>query len=209
MITHPEVEAYCKTHSTAESGLLKELREYTEVNVPGAQMLSDVLVGRTLQFLLQLLKAQYVVDLGTFTGYSALSMAEALADDATVMTCDQSAEHLQIARAFFAKSPHKHKIQVFEGLIFDCIASVTTTVDFVFIDADKLQIGQYIEAIYPKLRQGGMIVVDNVLWGGEVLKPEDKRAKALDAFNTTIKKDPRFVNVLLPIRDGLNIISKI
>ena len=213
MITNPNIEQYCKTHTKPESPVLQELREYTKAHVSGAQMLSGVLVGRLLQFFILQMKPKLTLDLGTFTGYSALSVAEVLPENGRVITCDKSKEHLQIAQAFFAKSPAGGKIQIFEGEVAACISSLSTTsshlLDFVFIDADKMRLLEYIDLLYPLLNQGGMIIVDNVLWGAEVLNPEEKRAKAIDALNQSLAKDPRFMNVLLPIRDGLHIMYKL
>ncbi len=210
MITAPEIETYCKTHTQPESPVLQAIREYTEAHVHGAHMLSGILVGRTLQLLLKLMQAKRVLDLGTFTGYSALSMAEVLPEGAIVTTCDQSAEILKLAQDFFSKSIHGHKIKVFEGKVIDCLQGITEPIDFVFMDADKTEILSYIEILYPKLSPGGLIVVDNALHihRGTVLEGGDKNLKALSLLNETMVKDSRFMNVLLPVRDGLNIMCK-
>lgn len=194
--------------SSSESSVLQELREYTEQNVGGADMLSGILVGRLLYFLVKASRAKCVLDLGTFTGYSALTLAEALGCEGKVMTCDQSAQHLKIARSFFAKAKAGSKIEVFEGKVRDCIDSLSVSVDLAFIDADKMHLIDYVNLLYPKLVTGGFILIDNALWRGEVLNPHEKRAEAIAEFNDFIKKDVRFTNVLLPIRDGLNIIFK-
>ena len=211
MITHPEIEDYCKRHTQPDSGVLQALRDYTHTNAHGSHMLSDILVGRTLQFLLRAIQARMVLDLGTYTGYSALSMAEALPDDGVVISCDKSIEHLQIAQSFFAKSIHGSKIRVFEGQGRDCIAALTKDLDFAFVDADKVQLLEYITLLYPKLRTGGIIVIDNALGikSGNILKLENKNLQSIHALNEAILNDVRFVNILLPIREGLNIISKL
>ncbi len=209
MITDPQIEEYCKAHTQDESPLLREVREYTYAHVSAAHMISDILVGRLLQFLIRAAQAKFVLDLGTFTGYSALSIAEALPADGIVLTCDKSLEHLQIARGFFAKSLQQEQIKIFEGLAADCIADIRGLIDLAFVDADKMPIKEYIDALYPKLKPGGFIIVDNVLWDGEILNPQDTRGQALAQLNDTIKKDERFGNVLLPVRDGLNIMCKL
>lgn len=208
LITHPEIEHYCMLHSSAESAVLKLLREYTETNVQGAQMLSDILVGRLLQFLVKTMQAKRVLDIGTFTGYSALSLAEALPQEGKVTTCDHSVENLAIAKEFFAKSEHGKKITVFSGKAADCIEAITEVLDFVFIDADKMQISHYIDRLCPKLRTGGMIVIDNVLWKGGVLHPEEKRALALHNLNESLRHDQRFSTLVLPVRDGMTLLMK-
>ncbi len=211
MITDPHINVYCQAHTGPESPTLQALREYTERAVHGAHMLSGVLVGRTLQFLLRAMQATHVLDVGTFTGYSALSMAEALPAQGKVITCDQSGAHLDIAASFFAQSEHGAKISLFEGLAVDCIASVDTPLDFAFVDADKKQLLHYIDLIYPKLKGGGFIVVDNALAieVGDVLHSDNENVKAIHTFNEGILKDPRFMNLLLPIREGLNIMTKL
>lgn len=209
MITYKAVESYCEEYSKAESSLLKEVHAYTQANVHGAHMLSDVLVGGLLQLLVRLMQPKFILDLGTYTGYSALTLAEASWPETTILTCDQSLPSLEIAKTFFNKSKDQYKIKIFAGRVMQCIESITEVIDFVFVDADKMHIKAYIDALYPKLRVGGVIVIDNVLWRGEVINPEEKYAQALDQLNRDIKKDKRFVNVLLPIRDGLNIMTKL
>ena len=209
MITAPLIEAYCQNQTQPDSALLAEIRAYTQANFKNAQMLSDVLVGRLLQFLLRLMHAKMVLDLGTFTGYSALSMAEAMSQESCVLTCDKDPRVLAIAKAFFDKSEHSSKIKIIQGEVAECIASIDEEIDLAFIDADKMQIESYYELILPKLRIGGVIVVDDVLWRAEVLAPGDKRAISVHQFNDKIKKDPRILNVLLPIRHGLNIMIKL
>ena len=209
MITAPLIEAYCQDQTQSDSVVLTEIREYTQANFKNAQMLSDILVGRLLQFLVRLMQAKMVLDLGTFTGYSALSMAEAVSQESCVLTCDKDPAVLAIAGSFFAKSEHGLKIKCFQGEVAACIDSIHEEIDLVFMDADKMQIDAYYESILPKLRVGGVMVVDDVLWRGEVLAPEEKRAVAVNQFNHKIKKDPRILNVLLPIRHGLNIMMKL
>lgn len=208
MITIEAVERYCQQYSRAESPLLKEVHAYTQAHVQGAHMLSGVLVGGILQLLVRLMQAKVILDLGTFTGYSALTLAEASPIDAKILTCDQSPASLEIARRFFAQSEYGTKIQTYSGKVQDCIISVDQPIDFVFLDADKMQLDAYVDQLYPKLRAGGVIVVDNVLWRGEVVHPQQKYAQAFHAFNKKVSEDTRFTNVLLPIRDGLNIMMK-
>jgi caffeoyl-CoA O-methyltransferase len=203
------LEHYCMTHTQAESPCLQALREYTAAHCHSPHMLSDRLVGRCLQFYVRLLAATQVVDLGTYTGYSALSLAEALPPAGKVITCDKDPRVLEIARSFFNQSPAGSKINLFEGEVSACLNNLTTPVDLMFIDADKMQTATYYEQALPHIRPGGMIIIDDVLWRGEVLNPIDKRAILLDQFNKSILKDTRVTNMLLPIRHGLNIIVKL
>lgn len=203
------IEAYCLAHTHAESNVLRELRVHTQAHFKSSIMLCDVLVARLLQFFVQLLSAQEVLDLGTFTGYSALSMAEALKGSGRLITCDKDPQALKIARRFFSQSPVGNRITVFEGEVSLYLTEISRSLDLVFIDADKMKTDEYFEAVLPHLRSGGMIIVDDVLWRAEVLNPQDKRALALHAFNQKIQHDPRITNVLLPIRHGLNIIVKL
>jgi len=152
--------------------------------------------------------ARRVLELGTFTGFSALMMAAALPEDGRLITCDLDPEAIAIARSFFARSPHGHKIEVREGPALDTLKTLEGPFDFVFIDVDKENYMRYYEAVLPMLASNGLIAVDNVLWSGRVLDPEERDDKAIAAFNEHVQRDPRVTNVILTVRDGVMLIRR-
>ena len=203
-IVNPALEAYAEEHSAAEPPLLAELAAETRRHAR-ARMLSGRHEGRFLKLVLQLCSARHAVEIGTFTGYSALSMAEALPDDGTLVTCDVDPEATAIARRYFARSPHGHKIRLALAPALETLATLPGPFDAVFIDADKINYGLYYQAVVDKVRPGGVILVDNTLWSGGVLAPADDETRAIDALNKTMASDPRVDMVLLPLRDGVNV----
>ena len=171
-------------------------------------MLSGPLVGSVLQFLIATSDAKRVLEIGMFTGASALMMAAALPDDGELITCDISARHIAFGKRYFERSPHGHKITVLEGGALENIKQLDGTFDFVFIDADKPNYTNYYDAAVPKLAPNGIIAVDNVLWSGEVLDPKEENALAITSFNEHVQNDPRTINVMLTVRDGLMLIRR-
>jgi caffeoyl-CoA O-methyltransferase len=143
------------------------------------------------------------LEIGTFTGYSALMMAEGLPGDGRLVTCEINPKAAEIARRYFAKSPHGHKIEIRLGAALETIATLAEPLDIVFIDADKTNYLNYYEACVPLLRPGGLIVADNVLWSGKVIDPNDDDTRAIVAFNERVQADPRVENVCLTVRDGM------
>jgi caffeoyl-CoA O-methyltransferase len=173
-------------------------------------MLCGKIEGRLLKMLVQLTQARSALEIGTFTGYSALSIAEGLPSDGQLTTCDIDEECASMARAYFAKSPHGHKIKLKMGNALDTIRTLETTLDFVFIDADKENYVNYSHAVLPKVRSGGLIVFDNSLWSGLVLDPPkgDKESQAIAEVNNLVALDERVESVLLCVRDGINLVRK-
>ena len=163
----------------------------------------DIIEGRFLQMLVRLSGAKSILELGMFTGYSALMMAEALPDDGHLITCEIDAKAEAIARRYFAESPHEDKITIRMGPALDTIKTLTGPLDLVFIDADKVNYSIYYEACLPLLKPGGLVVADNVLWSGKVLHPKDADDHAIVAFNGLVQSDPRVENVCLTVRDGM------
>ena len=206
----PDLQDYCYRMSSPEETLLTELQKETYAKTTMPQMLCGRIEGRILKFLVQSLGARYALEIGTFTGYSALSIAEGLASDGRLITCDINKETLAIAESFFRRSPHGHKIRIEHGPALATIGKIPDGLDFVFIDADKQNYKNYYEAVLPKLRSGGMIVIDNALWGGSVLAPQpnDMEAYTIHGTNELISRDERVENVLLSVRDGINIVRK-
>ena len=206
LVTSPEINHYAERMSQPASSLLQNIVHYTENNVGGARMLSGPLVGGLLKILIKLSAAKVVLDVGTFTGYSALTLAESLGPEAKVYTCDRDVQMLKIAAHFFQESPDGQKIEVVlrDGLEF--LTSTSEVFDLIFLDADKGRLLEYYEAALSKLKLGGLLVIDDVLWRGEVLTQETPKAQMLNQLNHHITNDPRVLNVLLPVRHGLQVI---
>src|SRR5436190_12647104 len=197
------VEQFARSHTEPESNLYVRLREETYRVMQSPQMQIDIIEGRFLQILVRLSGAKNILELGMFTGYSALMMAEALSHDGQLITCEIDEKAEAIARRYFAESPHGDKITIRMGPAFDTIKTLTGPLDLVFIDADKINYSNYYEACLPLLKSGGLVVADNVLWSGKVLHPKDADDHAIVAFNRLVQSDPRVENVCLTVRDGM------
>jgi caffeoyl-CoA O-methyltransferase len=208
-IVAPEIEQYAQDHSSPEPAHLLQLAEETRSATSVPQMMTGHLEGRFLKFLVAMLGARRVLEIGTFTGYSALSMAEALPPDGTIITCEIDEHHAEIARRHIGRSPYSSAIEIRLGPALDTIASVEGPIDLVFIDADKVNYTNYYEAVLPLLSDRGVIAVDNVLWSGAVLQPgPDANTQAIVAFNDKVRADPRVECVMVTIRDGVTLIRK-
>jgi caffeoyl-CoA O-methyltransferase len=169
-------------------------------------MLSGQLEGTLLQTLVAVTGARRILEIGMFTGFSAQMMAAALPDDGRIITCDVDRKAIAIARKYFARSPHGHKIELREGPALGTLATLQGPFDLIFIDADKSNYTNYYEAALPLLAPAGVIAVDNVLWSGRVLDPKQRDDAAIVAFNDHVHADERVVCAMLPIRDGLSLI---
>ncbi len=208
-IVSPEIEAYASSHTTPLPPLLEELISETKAKFADrSQMLSGHVEGQFLQMLVATTNARRVLEVGTFTGFSALMMAAALPDDGELITLELSAEHAAFARGFFERSPDGRKITLIEGPALASLANLSGPFDFVFIDANKDGYAAYYDAVLPKLAGGGLIAVDNVLWSGAVLNPKDDNGRAIVAFNQKIDRDDRVVQVMTTVRDGVTLIRK-
>lgn len=204
-----ELESYIGDHSSAESELLKQLADETVAKVEKSHMMIGHVEGLLLRTLIRLTGARRVLELGTFTGYSALAMAEGLPDGGEIITCDCDPEVTKIARKYWARSPHGSKITLRLGPALETLETIASPLDMVFIDADKENYINYWEACLPKLRPGGVLAVDNVLWSGRVLAPEDPDDHAIAAFNKHAAIDGRVEKVVLAIRDGILVATKL
>ena len=202
------VEQFARDHTEPETDLYVRLREETYRVMNWPEMQVDVIEGRFLKMLVRLAGAQTVLELGMFTGYSALMMAEGLPDDGRLITCEIDPKAEAIARRYFAESPNGHKISIRMGSALNTIKTLTGPLDFVFIDADKPNYSSYYEACLPLLKPGGLIVADNVLWSGKVIDPQDDDTRAIVAFNDLVRSDPRVENVCLTVRDGMMLARK-
>jgi caffeoyl-CoA O-methyltransferase len=210
-IVDPRIEEYAVAHSSPEPALFATLAEDTRSSTSAPQMMVGTLEGRFLSFLVGALRPQLVLEIGTFTGYSALSMAEALPPGGRIITCDISEEHVAIARRHIAASPHADRIEIKVGPAIETLRTLDGPFDLAFIDADKPGYLDYYEAIVPKLAEHGVIAVDNVLWSGRVVEDEgvdDPNTAVLQRFNDHVVADERVVCVMLPVRDGVTLIRR-
>ena len=204
------LDDYCAAHTSPPTALLAELEAWTRARMKHTQMLTGHLEGALLRWLVRLSGTRRVLEIGTYSGYSALAMAEALPADGELMTCDNDPKHARVAQAFFDRSPHGSKITLRLGPALETLAALPEreTFDFVFLDADKENYPNYYEAILPRLQPDGLLVVDNVLWSGKVLAPRKKPDRAIVAFNERVRSDARVECLMLPVRDGVLLVRK-
>ncbi len=204
-----EAEKYAAEHTSPMSALLEEIESYTLNNTEYPSMLTGRVEGRFLQMLVSLTAAQNVVDIGTFTGYSALAMAEALGPGGKVITIEHNPDNADIAQAYFNRSPHGNKISLQRGEAIDILKTLPDgATDVVFIDADKTSYCTYYHESMRILRDGGLILADNALWYGRVFDPKDEDSIAMAKFNEEVKADKRGEKLFLTIRDGIYLIRK-
>ena len=196
-------------HSDKESEALKEIREHTNKYEQAPAMISGPLVVNTLKNIIQLSKAKSILEIGMFTGYSAIGMAEALPDNGYIDTCELCPIHGKTAQKFFNKSHYKDQIKIHIGNALKTLETFSkNSFDMIFIDADKINYIKYYKMAMILLKSRGVIVLDNMLWSGDVIKPTSKESETLNELNNIITKDTRNMNTLLPIRDGLMICIK-
>lgn len=203
---------YVTSHSEDEPQLLKELNRETWQKVLQPRMLSGHYQGRLLSLISKLCQPKSILEIGTYTGYSALSLAEGLAKDGVLHTIDRNEELHDLQRKYFNKSDFSHQIKQYVGDAKEVIPEISGNFDLVFIDADKSSYLKYFELIVDRLNPGGLILSDNVLWSGKVIEkldPKDKDTKALLEYNKLLKDDKRVETVILPIRDGLTLSRKV
>jgi len=205
------ISNYCEKYSEAESVLLTELNRETHLKVMSPRMLSGHLQGRLLSFLSKMISPENILEIGTYTGYSALCLAEGLRVDGELITIDPNEETNIVASKYFQRSEHSAKIKLKAGKATEIIPTLSETFDIVFIDADKHNYALYFDLVIDKVRKGGLIIADNVLWSGKIVVPEnemDADTKAIHDFNKKINEDSRVTNLLLPVRDGLLLMLK-
>lgn len=209
-ITHPLIQQYSEEHTTAESNLLQHINRDTQAKVLMPRMLSGHLQGRLLSMISRMIKPTNILELGTYTGYSALCLAEGLSSQGKLITLDANEELEDIVRGYFRASPYASQLDYRIGKAADIIPQLTEQFDLVFIDADKENNGLYFDLLINRVTLGGFILVDNVLWSGKVVEEKvDKDTKAILTFNDKIQADPRVENALLPVRDGIMLMQKI
>lgn len=208
----PKIDGYAEEHSSPENDTLQALNRETYANILMPRMLSGHLQGRVLSMLSSMLRPRRILEIGTYTGYAALCMAEGLTDDGVLHTIDINEELETMVRKYIAQAGMENKINFHIGNALEIVPTLDETLDLVFIDADKENYSRYYDLVFDKLRQGGVIIADNVLWSGKVLDEKelskDTETKALNEFNKKVLADDRVENVLMPIRDGLMVIRK-
>jgi len=209
-IVAPEVEQYAEEHTTPPPAHLQGLAEETQRSMAAPQMMVGALEGRFLEMLVFALQPQLVLEIGMFTGYSSLSMAAALPPGGHIVTCDVDPKAEEVARRHIEASRYSDRIEIRMGPALETIESLHGPFDLVFIDADKTNYRNYYDAVLPKVAAHGMIAVDNVLWSGQVIDPNDTsdNTVALRAFNDYVNADTRTVNVICTMRDGVTLVRR-
>ena len=209
IMTDPyQLEEYIEAHTTAPDTVLQELYRHTYLHEMNPRMMSGPVQGKFLQFLCRMLKPQCVLEIGTYTGYAAICIARGLPEGGRLVTVEANREYEDTLRHYFTKAQVAEKIELILGDAKTVIPTLNETFDLIFIDADKVSYPTYYNIVMEKVRPGGFILADNVLWDGKVLNAQTKErdTQALIAFNDIVQNDPRVENVLLPIRDGLMMI---
>lgn len=208
-----EIEQYCRVHTSPEPDYLKKLNRETHAKVLMPRMLSGHLQGRFLSMISQMLKPERILEIGTFTGYSAICMAEGLAENGKLITIDNNEELRNMTLKAIHEAGFEYKIELLTGDAPTLIPSLAGPFDLVFIDADKSNYSVYFDLVIDKVRTGGIILADNVLWSGKVIesniKPSDTDTTELIKFNKKIQNDSRVENMLLPLRDGIMMMMKV
>jgi len=204
-----EIEKYINRHTTGETTILNDLVRQSEAELEYTEMISGRQVGQLLKLIVRIGGYKRVLEVGTFTGYSAIWIADALPDDGEVITLELNERYTEISNRFFAMPPYEKKIRQIMGPALDTIESLEGEFDMIFIDADKIQYPDYFLKLKPKLIRGGVLAIDNVLWGGSVINPEDDKSKSVDNLNKLVSNDSDFEQVILPVRDGVMMAVKI
>ncbi len=206
-----DLEQYLETHTTAEDPVLEELSRRTRWETIYPQMMSGALQGRLLEFLSRMIAPEKILEIGTFTGYSAICLARGLQENGKLTTIESNDEMLGISKEFFEKAGLSDKIELIHGNALEIIPALEGPFDLVFIDADKSEYTEYYHKTLGKVRRGGWILADNVLWDGKVTEPPDKmdaETRSIHRFNEMVKNDPAVEQMILPLRDGIMLIRK-
>ena len=206
----PDIEKYAEDHTSDEDNLLYDLNRKTNLRTTLPRMISGKIQGKFLELISKIAKPRIILEIGSFTGYSALCLAKGLAEDGILYTIESNVELEKIILDHISKSENESKIKLIMGNALDIIPKIDETIDIVFIDANKKEYLSYYNLVLPKLSKGGLIIADNVLWSGKVTDQNpDTDTKSLLEFNTHIKNDKRVEQVMLSIRDGLLFIRKL
>ena len=207
----PELSLYCERHTSEESDILKKLNRETHLKIVSPRMLSGHLQGRFLSFISKLKQPSLIVEIGTYTGYSALCLAEGLVQNGKLISIDVNEETSAFAKSFIQQTEYAGKIELVIADAQEYLKTIQEPIDLIFIDADKKNYLNYYRLAIEKLKSGGLIIADNVLWSGKITMPEsamDRETQALHEFNKFVQQDTAVENILLPIRDGLMVVKK-
>ena len=209
-IVAEDIEGYAEAHTTPPTELLAELAEETKATLDSPQMLTGPIEGRFLELLVYALAPKRVLELGTYSGYSSISMAAGLPEGGHIDTCEFDETHAEVARRYVGQSPYADRITVHVGPALETIKQLEGDFDFVFVDADKENYLNYYEALLPRLAEGGLMALDNTLWSGRVLDDSDdsESTHAIKAINDRIASDERVTSVMLTVRDGVTLVRR-
>jgi len=209
-IVFPQIEQYIDAHTTPETPALAGLNRETYLKVLMPEMLSGHVQGKFLEFISRMIQPKHILEIGTYTGYSGICLAKGLAENGRITTIDINEELTPMVKKYIALEGLEEKFDIRTGNALDIIPALDIIFDLVFIDADKINYGNYYQLVYDKLRPGGWIMADNTLWEGRVLDDrKDKTTAAIDNFNKLLRDDPRVEEVIVSIRDGITIARKI
>ena len=207
-----KLSKYAEKHTTPENELIKSLNRYTHANVLAPRMLSGHLQGRLLSLFSKMIQPKAILEIGTYTGYAALCLAEGLTKDGILHTIDINEELETRIQKYFNQSTFKNQIKLHIGNALEIIPAIKQKFDLVFIDADKENYSKYYDLLIDQMPSGGIIMADNVLWSGKVINQEaisrDNDTRELDHFNAKVQSDPRVENILIPVRDGIMVARK-
>ena len=207
----PKIEDYVVAHTSEESEILKQLNRETHLKALRPRMLSGHLQGRLLSMFSNMVKPEKILEIGTYTGYATICLAEGLSENGIIHTIEKNIELENFASKYFAKTGIQNKVKFHLGNALDIIPKLDETFDLVFIDADKENYSKYFQLIIDKVKPGGLIIADNVLWGGKVIEnvpDKDKETLGIVEFNELVNNDERVENLMLPFRDGLMLMRK-
>ncbi len=207
----PKLEQYILGHTDPEGDVLKELNRYTHVNILNPNMLAGHLQGKILEMISRMVDPARILEIGTYTGYSCICLAKGLQEGGELITIDRNDELSEISTTWFKKAGMEDRIHPLTGDALDLIPGIPGSFDLVYIDGEKSEYTAYYQKIFDKVKPGGYILADNVLWDGKILDPEsemDESTRGILAFNEMVMKDMRVMNVLLPVRDGLMMMQK-
>jgi caffeoyl-CoA O-methyltransferase len=211
LIVQEDIERYAEVHTTPHPELLQRLAEETKATLERPQMLTGTIEGRFLEFLVYMTSARRILEIGTYSGYSAISMAAALPPGGSIDTCEVEEKHAAVARRYIEEAGYTDRITVHLGPALETIDRLEGDFDFVFIDADKENYVNYYEAVLPRLSERGLIAADNTLWSGRVVdeSEQDEATHAIRAFNDHVRDDGRVVAVMLTVRDGVTLVRRV